>query len=237
VKTYGDIARFRFEDTYRNLTLKTSAGLHWIRTFCSSARYVLKTDDDVLLFPKRVVMFLEKLDPDNEQVLYSGETMTRGPPRRDKKSQFYVPYDWYPYVNHPYYNIGVGVLMSQGVVRWFAENSRRVPRVASEDMLLGILAKSIGIKPTCNRGIGYGFVPYQGNGTMENYCFYFDVMVMGVDQTYEHLLWPIWDIYDNVTSNNFNVTCTLESRARRNGNCWRYPKDGVKVVGLRPDIK
>ena len=36
-----------FQDTYHNLTLKTIMGLKWTSIFCSQARFVLKTDDDI----------------------------------------------------------------------------------------------------------------------------------------------------------------------------------------------
>jgi hypothetical protein len=140
----------------------------------------LKTDDDVLVLTQRLVEFLENLDPKNESVLYSGDPR---PPRfveRGKHDLYYVPYEWYPYANRPFYNIGVGILMSQGVVNQFAENSRRVPLYPSEDVFVGLLAKSIDIKPTCNRAIHWGFEPYKGNDVKEKYCsYYYDVMIMG----------------------------------------------------------
>ncbi|ELW69543.1 Beta-1,3-galactosyltransferase 4 [Tupaia chinensis] len=36
-----------FQDSYRNLTLKTLSGLNWADKHCPRARYILKTDDDV----------------------------------------------------------------------------------------------------------------------------------------------------------------------------------------------
>ncbi|KAL4838019.1 hypothetical protein H8958_018306 [Nasalis larvatus] len=43
----GDILQAAFQDSYRNLTLKTLSGLNWAEKHCPMARYVLKTDDDV----------------------------------------------------------------------------------------------------------------------------------------------------------------------------------------------
>lgn len=43
----GDILQAAFQDSYRNLTLKTLSGLNWVNKHCPMARYVLKTDDDV----------------------------------------------------------------------------------------------------------------------------------------------------------------------------------------------
>ena len=40
---------FLFQDTYRNLTLKTVMGLKWSAIFCPQARHVMKTDDDIFV--------------------------------------------------------------------------------------------------------------------------------------------------------------------------------------------
>lgn len=45
--TQGDILQAAFQDSYRNLTLKTLSGLNWADKHCPLARYILKTDDDV----------------------------------------------------------------------------------------------------------------------------------------------------------------------------------------------
>lgn len=45
----GDILQAAFQDSYRNLTLKTLSGLTWADKHCPMARYILKTDDDVFV--------------------------------------------------------------------------------------------------------------------------------------------------------------------------------------------
>lgn len=45
----GDILQAAFQDSYRNLTLKTLSGLNWADKHCPMARYILKTDDDVFV--------------------------------------------------------------------------------------------------------------------------------------------------------------------------------------------
>ncbi|KAM7136194.1 beta-1,3-galactosyltransferase 4 isoform 1-T1 [Molossus nigricans] len=45
----GDILQAAFQDSYRNLTLKTLSGLNWAEKHCPKARYILKTDDDVFV--------------------------------------------------------------------------------------------------------------------------------------------------------------------------------------------
>jgi len=59
---YGDIVQEDFLDTYRNLTYKGVAALRWIARFCSHARYVLKTDDDIFVNAFNLLRHLRRLD-------------------------------------------------------------------------------------------------------------------------------------------------------------------------------
>ncbi|CAD5120066.1 DgyrCDS8648 [Dimorphilus gyrociliatus] len=50
-RKYGDIIQIGFIDNYKNLTYKAT-GIHkWIATYCSSAKYVVKSDDDMFINP------------------------------------------------------------------------------------------------------------------------------------------------------------------------------------------
>lgn len=46
---HRDIIQFEFKDSYHNLTLKTLCGMHWVRNYCKSPTWVLKSDVDVLI--------------------------------------------------------------------------------------------------------------------------------------------------------------------------------------------
>jgi len=46
---YADIVQENFDDTYRNLTYKGIAALKWISNYCSHAKFVVKTDDDIFV--------------------------------------------------------------------------------------------------------------------------------------------------------------------------------------------
>jgi len=59
---YGDIVQEDFHDTYRNLTYKGVAALRWISRYCSRARYVLKTDDDIFVNAFNLLRHLSRLD-------------------------------------------------------------------------------------------------------------------------------------------------------------------------------
>ncbi|XP_014675783.1 PREDICTED: beta-1,3-galactosyltransferase 1-like [Priapulus caudatus] len=46
---YRDLVQEDFRDTYRNLTYKGVGALRWVARHCSRARWVLKTDDDIVV--------------------------------------------------------------------------------------------------------------------------------------------------------------------------------------------
>ena len=48
-KDFGDLIQEDFQDSYRNLTLKTVMGLKWSAIFCPQAKFVMKTDDDIFI--------------------------------------------------------------------------------------------------------------------------------------------------------------------------------------------
>lgn len=59
---YGDLVQCQSRDTYTNLTLKSIAALEWIREYCPTARYLLKTDDDMFIDIRRLLRFIDKVE-------------------------------------------------------------------------------------------------------------------------------------------------------------------------------
>lgn len=55
---YQDIVQGTFLDAYRNMTYKHMMGLKWVAHHCPDAKYILKTDDDVVVHTEAVVNFL-----------------------------------------------------------------------------------------------------------------------------------------------------------------------------------
>jgi len=62
VRIHVYVRRQDFQDTYRNLTYKGVAALRWISRYCSHARYVLKTDDDIFVNAFNLLRHLRRLD-------------------------------------------------------------------------------------------------------------------------------------------------------------------------------
>lgn len=56
-KIYNDIVQQDFIDTYRNLTLKCIMALRWVSAYCKTPKFILKTDDDVIVI-KNIYIFV-----------------------------------------------------------------------------------------------------------------------------------------------------------------------------------
>lgn len=47
--TFEDIIQEGFVDSYNNLTIKSVYMLKWVHQYCSSAQFLMKSDDDIYL--------------------------------------------------------------------------------------------------------------------------------------------------------------------------------------------
>lgn len=61
IDLFGDIIIADMKDSYKNLTLKVLYMVDWASTYCSNARFFMKTDDDVFLNVPLVLDFISKV--------------------------------------------------------------------------------------------------------------------------------------------------------------------------------
>jgi len=64
-EVYNDFIKADFQDSYRNLTLKTVHMLDWVQSYCSHAKFFMKTDDDVFLNVPAILNFLDLVQVKN----------------------------------------------------------------------------------------------------------------------------------------------------------------------------
>ncbi|XP_007937514.1 beta-1,3-galactosyltransferase 4 [Orycteropus afer afer] len=83
----GDILQAAFQDSYRNLTLKTLSGLNWANKHCPMARYILKTDDDVYVNVPELVSELVRRGGRWEHWERSTEPQSSGVVGNEEKKQ------------------------------------------------------------------------------------------------------------------------------------------------------
>nr|XP_004649639.1 beta-1,3-galactosyltransferase 4 [Jaculus jaculus] len=171
----GDIVQAAFQDTYRNLTLKTLSGLNWAHRHCPGARYVLKTDDDVFvnvleLVPELMrrggprarwprdnqlhrgattVSGLQASGHEDVPLLYLGRVHWRVSPSRIP-GKHHIPEELWPDAWGPFppYASGTGYVLSASAVRLILKVASRSPPLPIEDVFVGVSARRGGLAPT-----------------------------------------------------------------------------------------
>ncbi|CAH1264868.1 B3GALT1 [Branchiostoma lanceolatum] len=146
---FGDIIQEDFQDSYRNLTLKTVMTLKWFLYFCPKAAYLMKTDDDTYVNHFNLVTALRNIEQKSELVL--GNIHTKGKPsRRVGNKQYLSRYsflrDWLP----PFPSGGAGYVISGDIVRSLYETSLRTKYLYLEDVFIGMCLEKLGISPVYN---------------------------------------------------------------------------------------
>ncbi|XP_020647445.1 UDP-GalNAc:beta-1,3-N-acetylgalactosaminyltransferase 1 [Pogona vitticeps] len=141
---YGDIIQQDFLDTYRNLTLKTIMAFRWVTEFCSSAQYVMKTDDDVFINTGNLVKFL--LNTNASENFMTGYPLIENYPYRGFYWKSYISYDEYPFKVYPPYWSGLGYVLDVRLARRVYKMMSHVKPFKFEDVYVGICLGILGVK-------------------------------------------------------------------------------------------
>ena len=140
---FSDIIQLDYLDVYANLTRKTMTSLDWVLRNCRHTAFVLKTDDDVMIFGRKFVNHLISIR--HVQGIYAGLLMREV--RVYRSGSWAVGYDQYPFEVYPDYNVGMSILFSMDALQRIVKASRHVIYNPVEDAFLGIAAKAAGVRP------------------------------------------------------------------------------------------
>ena len=135
---FNDIVIGNFTDHYDYLTTKTVAGIYWTNKYCPNSKYFLKTDDDMWVNTEKILSMLQKI-PDSGFV--GGACLPRAKPIRTLTGtlrKFYLPYTDFLFKFYPPYCQGLGILVSQDIVRAVSSISQNTPFFKFEDVYLGL---------------------------------------------------------------------------------------------------
>ncbi|XP_015111301.1 beta-1,3-galactosyltransferase 5 [Diachasma alloeum] len=144
-KLHDDMIRGRFHDSYSNLTLKTISSLEWFDTYCSAAKFLLKTDDDMFINVPRLVSFAKKHEADRNVIF--GLRVQNSQPIRDKNSKWYASLEQYKPTVYPDYTIGAAYLLPTDIIHKLYETALREPFLRIEDVFTtGVVAQKLKIK-------------------------------------------------------------------------------------------
>ncbi|KAG4069028.1 hypothetical protein HA402_008339 [Bradysia odoriphaga] len=111
---HGDMVMGNFVDSYKNLTYKHLMGYKWVMSFCSNAKLVLKTDDDVFvdIFQLVEVILVELVNSNNA---YACLNMRGNKPIRSQDNVWHVSEEIYPGEEYPDFCSGSVYLMKTQV--------------------------------------------------------------------------------------------------------------------------
>ncbi|XP_011569003.3 beta-1,3-galactosyltransferase 5 [Plutella xylostella] len=165
-KTYRDILMGNFRDHYRNMTYKHIMGLKWVSKHCSNARYIIKTDDDVVVDFKLLANFFTRiLSPWGTNRLVLCPRIVKGLSVQRKRCSSEVTYpgnekwthnivttDEYRNDIFPDFCKGYFLIYSQDALQPLLKASRAVPYVYLDDVYVtGLLPPIAGIPVTSLR--------------------------------------------------------------------------------------
>ncbi|MFT7809034.1 beta-1,3-galactosyltransferase 2-like [Arapaima gigas] len=144
---YHDIIQHAYQDTYHNLTIKTLMGLNWVASYCSQAKYVMKTDSDMFVNTEYLIYKLLKPDEPPRQNYFTGYLMRGYAPNRNKDSKWYMPLHQYSSERYPVFCSGTGYVLSGDMAEKIYKVSLTIPRLHLEDVYVGICLAKLRIEP------------------------------------------------------------------------------------------
>ncbi|KAJ8705327.1 hypothetical protein PYW07_011154 [Mythimna separata] len=149
IRLYKDIVQGNFIDAYRNMTYKHVMGLKWVAHHCPTAKYVLKTDDDIVVNIRELVQFLAReLSPWGAKDLITCQLSPVTEVHRTE-SKWKVTPEEYPFPFYPPFCEGWAVIYSQDVVPRLLKAAQSTPFFWIDDAhITGVIAAQIGVERT-----------------------------------------------------------------------------------------
>ncbi|XP_039550587.1 beta-1,3-galactosyltransferase 1-like isoform X1 [Pimephales promelas] len=144
---YKDLLQSNFQDSYRNLTIKTMMMMEWLSKKCQQASYAVKVDADVLLNMNNLIKMLESLNAVQQNYM-TGLVWHDSPVLRDPFNRFFLPYDVYSRDIYPPYPLGMIYIISLDLPQKILQKSKEIKPIYIEDAYLGLCMESLGIVPT-----------------------------------------------------------------------------------------
>ncbi|XDA72613.1 hypothetical protein R6Z07F_002893 [Ovis aries] len=206
---FHDIIVEDFIDSYHNLTLKTLMGMRWVATFCSKAKYVMKTDSDIFVNMDNLIYKLLKPSTKPRRRYFTGYVINGGP-IRDVRSKWYMPRDLYPDSNYPPFCSGTGYIFSADVAELIYKTSLHTRLLHLEDVYVGLCLRKLGIHPFQNSGFNHWKMAY-------SLCRYRRVItVHQISPEEMHRIWNDMSSKKHLRSASLGATDQLSQEKERN---------------------
>ena len=143
---YNDIVQEGFVDSYKNLTNKGIIALKWISEYCSKAKYILKTDDDMIVNTFSLLRHIKSLSDHGiatTNTIFCLVWIGMGV-IRDKNSKWYISKEEYQKDIYDTYCSGAAYLVTTDLVPRMYQISHYVKFFWVDDFYIsGRLAKAV----------------------------------------------------------------------------------------------
>lgn len=144
---YHDLIQSNFQDSYRNLTIKTMMMIEWLAAHCANASYVMKVDSDIFLNVQNLVKLLTDVSTAKQNYM-TGLVWWHSPVLRNPFNKFYMPSSVIAEPEYPPYPLGMSYVMSMDLPGKILGVSPQIKPLYIEDVHLGFCLKRLGISPT-----------------------------------------------------------------------------------------
>ena len=150
---YDDVITIDMVDSYANLTYKSITMLHWVYKHCDSAKFILKTDDDMFI---NVPVLHDSLRNNDHSRFVMGYIIAGAQPIRDRSSKYYTPPSQYNKFMYPTYISGTAYVMSGDIVHDLYCTTARTQLFWLEDVYItGMCAKTVDASHVFNGKFSY----------------------------------------------------------------------------------
>ncbi|ESO93936.1 hypothetical protein LOTGIDRAFT_74929, partial [Lottia gigantea] len=135
---YRDIVQGDFNDTFKNLTLKSALAIQWINTHCMQTRYVIKADDDIFINVFKIIEDLFPVLSQRKQTVMchfhkAGQSVIV----RNPKSQWYIPNGVFKGVKHfPRFCSGYVAIFTSDLIPLLYRSSFQSPIIPVDDVYM-----------------------------------------------------------------------------------------------------
>ena len=137
----GDILVGDFQDSYKNMTLKSLFGLKYAREYCKHVPHLLKSDDDMFINIPLLTQFL-----DNSTLERSIVGPYNDNSKVYRKGKWNISYKDFPFEVFPPYESGSAYVITMDIVPALFETSHYVPWMFIDDVYItGILGKILNV--------------------------------------------------------------------------------------------
>lgn len=154
---FDDVVQGNFQDSYRNMTLKSLLGLKFVSEHCSSAKYLLKSDDDMFINLPYLLKILgaDGVIPGRAIIgpLNVGSVVMRVGKWKLTKEEF-------PFSFYPPYESGAAYVIGCDIVRELYETAEYVPHIFIDDVYItGILGRILNVTHYRQQGFAHWSSP------------------------------------------------------------------------------